>query len=209
MKFIFRKVSVRATKGSEWKQRIEKILLLVVSWFFLHTLIISIDGLVDSPEKADVALILGNTVHENGQLSERLRSRVEKGLDLYRAGRVKFIVVSGGLGKEGHYEAEVMKKYLLARRVPAARIIVDNAGNTTQLTALNFDQVRQQYGFQSVIVVSQYYHLSRIKLAMRKLGMEHVYSAHAPYFECRDLYALVREFFGFYTYLLKGFAKSA
>jgi hypothetical protein len=44
---------------------------------------------------------------------------------------------------------------------------------------------------------------------MRGLGIEKVYSAHASYFELRDLYALAREFLGFYIYLLKGFPKSA
>ncbi|WP_223847363.1 YdcF family protein [Hymenobacter montanus] len=178
-----------------------------MAWFLIHTMLIVVDGLMDSPGKADVALILGNTVHENGKMSARLQSRVEKGLDLYRAGRVKTIVVSGGLGKEGFYEAEVMKNYLLAQQVPAARVIVDNKGNTTQLTALNFNQIRKKLGFRSVIVVSQYYHLSRTKLALRNLGMENVYSAHAPYFEFRDLYSLVREFFGFYAYLLQGLAQ--
>jgi len=208
MKLIARKVRVKAMSGSQGKG-MKQIFLWAFIWFLLHALLITADGLMDSPEKADVAVILGTTVHGNGQLSERLRSRVEKGLDLYQAGRVKFIVVSGGLGKEGHYEAEVMKNYLLTRQVRTARIIVDNGGNTTQLTALNFDQIWTPHGFQSVIVVSQYFHLSRTKLAMRNLGMENVYSAYAPYFELRDLYSLVREFFGFYAYLLKGLAKSA
>jgi vancomycin permeability regulator SanA len=128
--------------------------LLSLVWFILHTLLITLDGLIDSKENAEVALVLGNTVQENGEMSERLKSRVDKGLELYKAGQVKTIVVSGGLGKEGHYEAEVMKHYLLTHQVPATRILVDNYGNTTYMTALNYEQIRKKHGFQSVIVVS-------------------------------------------------------
>ena len=194
---------------SSFLRIVKKGFLLGLTWFLLHTLIITLDGLIDSPENAEVALILGNTVQENGEMSERLKSRVDKGLALYREGRVKTIVVSGGLGKEGYYEAEVMKNYLLTHQVPATRIIVDNQGNTTYLTTINYERIRKKHGFQSVMVISQFYHLSRTKLALRGLGTKNVYSAHASYFEIRDLYALVREFFGFYVYLLKGFPKTA
>jgi len=177
---------------------------MLMAWFLLHTLCISIDGLWDRYEKADAALILGNTVYPDGQMSDRLRRRVDKGLELYQNGWVRKLVVSGGLGKEGYYEAEVMKRYLLANGANEADIIVDNEGNTTYLSALNYRRISRQYGLRSVIAVSQFHHISRTRLALQKCGLKPVYAAHPAYFELRDLYALVREFFGYYRYLLKG-----
>lgn len=174
----------------------------MVSWFTIHTLLITIDGLSDDHQATDAALILGNTVYPDGRLSERLKSRVDKGLELYRADRVKKLVVSGGLGNEGHYEAEAMKQYLVRAGVPVAAIIVDNNGDNTLLSAQHYQQIQTQHQFQSVMVVSQFYHLSRTKLILRKLELSEVYTVHAQYFELRDFYSLIREFFAFYQYLL-------
>jgi len=50
-------------------------------------------------------------------------------------------------------------------------------------------------------VVSQYFHLPRARLALRRFGIETVYSAHAFFFEARDVYSSVREVFGYGEYL--------
>jgi uncharacterized SAM-binding protein YcdF (DUF218 family) len=55
-----------------------------------------------------------------------------------------------------------------------------------------------------VIVVSQFYHISRSKLAFRKAGIESVGGAHSKFYELRDVYSLFREFFGYYKYLAVG-----
>jgi vancomycin permeability regulator SanA len=110
------------------------------------------------------------------------------------------VVVSGGLGKEGFYEGTKMAQYLRAQGVPGNKIIIDNAGITTAATARNFRSMHLKPG--AVIVVSQYFHISRTKLAFRNEGYAHVKGVHADYFEARDLYSIIREFFGFYKYLL-------
>jgi hypothetical protein len=47
-----------------------------------------------------------------------------------------------------------------------------------------------------------------IKLAFNKVGFEEVYSAHAEFFEARDLYSITREFFAYYKYLFQGMERS-
>jgi vancomycin permeability regulator SanA len=173
---------------------------LLLGWFLLHTCCIVADGLVDEREKADVGVILGTTVNPDGTLSERLRKRLDKGVQLYRDSLIGLVVVSGGLGKEGFYEGTKMADYLRAQGVPGYKIIIDNAGITTAATARNFRRMNLKPG--SVIVVSQYFHISRTKLAFRNEGYAHVKGIHADYFEARDLYSIIREFFGFYKYLL-------
>src|SRR5262245_12855092 len=89
------------------------------------------DGLTDTIDKADVAVVLGNTVDRDGQPSLRLQARLDKALDLYRRGVAPVILVSGGLGAERYDEAAVMRQYLIARGVPAPHILVDSHGDTT------------------------------------------------------------------------------
>ena len=132
-------------------------------------------------------------------MSNRLKTRLEKGLELYQDSIVDTLFVSGGLGKEGHYEAEKMAEFYLDQGVPKTAIIIDNEGNTSQQTADNF---AKQFPNQSVIAVTQYHHISRAKLAFRKAGVENPTGAAPRYFEGRDIGSLVREFIGFYKYLL-------
>lgn len=146
-----------------------------------------------------MAVILGSKVNENGTLSERLEKRLEYGLQLYKNNQVKKIIVSGGLGKEGFYEGDKMKAYYIENGVPENSIIVDNYGNNTIATVDNTIKLKKQLNFKSIIVVSQYFHLTRTKMLFRKRGIQNIESASPDYFEVRDFYSILREFAAFYT----------
>lgn len=183
------------------KKKLKIFLYLFATWFVMHSLIISIDGLRDKGKHADVAVILGSKVNEDGTLSERLQKRLECGMKLYQSGRVKRLVVSGGLGREGFYEGEKMRDFLLANGIPDSVIVVDNKGDNTELTVKNALAMQPKLKFKSVLVVSQYFHVTRTKMLFRKNGFENVESVSPNYFEWRDFYSLIREFFGYYSQL--------
>ena len=61
----------------------------------------------------------------------------------------------------------------------------------------------EELDLESVMVISQYFHITRTKLAFEKVGFENVASAHADIFDERDLYSTLREFPAYYKYLLK------
>jgi len=187
---------------SAWLRKAKHSLVLLAAWVLVHTLFITWDGLRDGQQQADIGVILGNKVNEDGTLSERLAQRLACGLALYRSGRVPCLLVSGGLGKEGFYEGTKMREYLRAHGVPDAVIIVDNDGNTTQQTVRNTARLRTALHIRSVLVVSQFYHISRTKLLFRQAGFADVSGASPSYFEWRDLYSLLREFVAYYQVLL-------
>lgn len=174
--------------------------VVFLCWFLIHQLFIISDGLNDEESKVDVAVIFGNTVNEDGSLSGRLKARLDRGLQLYEDSLANLLCVSGGLGKEGHLEGSKMQEYLIEQGIPKENVIVDNLGNNTNLTAQNFKH--QFDSSTTVMIVTQFYHVSRAKLAFRKHGFENVRGVHCDYFERRDLYACMREFFAFYKYLL-------
>jgi len=177
------------------------VILLMLLWLLGHLTYSTIDGLRDAEKSADIAVILGNKVNEDGTLSERLEKRLECGLELYRKGRVKRILVSGGLGKEGFYEGDKMFDYLVKNGVPDSAIIIDNLGVNTNATVENTRKLKDSLCFSSIIVVSQYYHLTRTKMLFRKAGMKDVSSCSPRYFEIRDFYSSLREFVAFYSQL--------
>ncbi len=175
--------------------------IIILSWVVIHSIVIVADGLTDNPIKADCILILGNTVNVDGTPSKRLQSRLDKGADLYKNHYAERIIVSGGKGKEGHYEGTVMKLYLIQQGIDETHIIVDNLGINTLETANNFVKIADTETYKSVIVVSQFFHLTRTKFILKKKGVNKVYAAHANYFELRDAYATLRETIAFYKYL--------
>jgi len=180
------------------KVRFKQLLILFLLWFIIHEAVIIIDGLHDEKVNCEFAVILGSKVNEDGTLSDRLQARLDAGLELYQNHVVQKVFVSGGSGKEGFREGDKMAEYLIQQGIPAKDIVIDNQGNTTRMTAENF--AAQFPECKSVIVVSQYFHVSRCKLSLKQAGIENVYGVHARIFELRDLFSLFREFFAWYVY---------
>ena len=177
--------------------------ITIFIFFILNLVLILFNGFNDDIQKSDVALILGNKVNRNGQPSERLKSRLDKGIELYQDGFCEFVIVSGGLGREGFDEATVMRQYLLDHSIPDSIIIVDSKGINTHNSAIQCDSIIKAKKWKSVIVVSNYYHIRRSKLALTNQGIENIYSAHAEYFEFRDIYSILREIPAYYVYLFR------
>lgn len=165
---------------------------------------IVVDGFTDDLFQADAALVLGNSVFPDGTLSPRLRGRVERGMELYQSGLVSKIVVSGGFGKEGHYEGTAMAAWLVAQGVPEQDVVIDNEGINTAATAKNFAAISDAHKFESVIVVSQFFHISRCRLALKQAGIEKVGTAYSRVYGRRDVYATLREVVAYGKYLVAG-----
>ncbi|MCX6853231.1 MAG: YdcF family protein [Verrucomicrobia bacterium] len=189
--------------------RIKKILLrafvAALGALVLGTLILVLAGLRDDVGKADIALVLGSKVELSGMPSDRLKARLDKTIELYQAGWFTVVIASGGVGKEGFDEAEVMRDYLTAHGIPKDNVLMDSKGNTTFDSAQNTHQIMQQRNLSSVFVISQYFHIPRSRLAMKRAGIAEVRSASPQYFEARDLYSAPRELLGYFSYLFRSF----
>ncbi len=164
---------------------------------------ISVAGMSDDLRPSDVGIVLGSKVELSGQPSARLAARLDRGASLYSEGVFKRLIVSGGTGVEGFDEAAVMRDYLLRKGVPGKAIIVDSGGATTEASAVNCAALMRAHGFKSVTIVTQYFHVPRTRLALRANGIARIHSAHARYFELRDLYSITREVAALPVYWLK------
>lgn len=161
------------------------------------------DGLSDHVERSDLAVVLGTKVERDGRPSPALKARCDEAVLLYRRGLFPLILTSGAHGKEGFDEGTVMKRYLVSQGVPTAAVIADNEGVNTWSTAKNTADLMRARGLRSVMIVSQYYHVPRTRLAFQKWGIWMIYNAHARYWTWRDLYAVPREVAGWAEYLLR------
>lgn len=115
-----------------------------------------------------VGIVFGALVVDN-RPTAFLASRLDLALRLYRAGKIKVIVVSGHDDGHGYDEPDVMRDYLVARGVPDARIVVDRAGIDTWNTCA---RARQVYGVDQALLITQSFHVSRAVALCRANGVD-------------------------------------
>ncbi|WP_138466494.1 YdcF family protein [Poseidonocella sp. HB161398] len=133
-------------------------------WLWLTVPVVT----AEAARPADAALIFGALVRD-GAISPLHAERLDTGAELYETGKAQVIVVSNAQRAAG-----IMKDYLLERGVPEARIEVDGAAQSTPDTCVT-EAARDRP--RSVQLVSQAYHLPRIALQCRRLGVRGQYVA--------------------------------
>jgi SanA protein len=119
-------------------------------------------------EPAEAALILGAAVFHDGTLSDVLADRLEAGLALYRAGKVRKLLLSGDHGRAGYDEVNAMRRRLEAAGVPPEDIFLDHAGFNTYDSMY---RARDVFAAGKIIVVTQQFHLPRALYIAGGLGL--------------------------------------
>lgn len=125
---------------------------------------------VGSVDDAPVAMVLGAAVWD-GEPSPFLAARLDVAVELWRAGTVRAVLVSGDNRAADYDEPGAMQRYLTAHGVPEDRIVKDPAGNNTYDSCR---RARDVYGATEMVVVTQDYHLPRTVTACRALGIDAV-----------------------------------
>ena len=179
--------------------------ITVIILFFVWILLLLWDWLINDkiPNTTPIIVaVYGNTVHEDGTLSYRLKARLDAAHFLYLNYQVEKIIVSGGIWKEGQNEAEKMYEYLVKNHIPAENIFIDSSGYTTQDTSKNafIFSKEENIILLPIVGVSQYFHIPRVKLSLKKEGFSEVYGFAPRYFELRDIYSTFREIFAYIKY---------
>jgi uncharacterized SAM-binding protein YcdF (DUF218 family) len=178
------------------------VLGLFALWL-IAALILVINGLKERVEPADVAVVLGNEVYLNGEPSRPLKARLDRAVELFRRHLFPQIVVSGGIETNGTDETLAMRQYLMRQGVPAEAILLDPRGADTMDTAEDTVALMNQHGWKRIIVISQYFHLPRCKLAFRKAGIKHVLASYARFSSWHDVWAITRELVAYPVYYFK------
>lgn len=185
------------------RRLVVRAIVAFLLFLFIGSLAITYAGLQDNLHAADLAVVLGCKVERDGQPSEGLQARLDRTVELYRQGYFKFILVSGGHGVEGYDEPVVMRHYLETNGVPATVIFEDNAGNNTWQTAQNTALFLKAHDLKSVLIISEYYHVPRCRLAFAKFGIAPIYWSHARLWARLNFYSVPREIVGIGVYSLR------
>ena len=132
----------------------------------------NIVALEEAAELSDVdcAVILGAGVRE-GKPTPMLRDRLLVGIDLYKSGAVKKLIMSGDHGSTDYDEVNIMKSFAVDRGVPDEDIFMDHAGFSTYETIYRAKEI---FEADNIIIVSPKYHLYRALYIAEKLGIKSV-----------------------------------
>jgi vancomycin permeability regulator SanA len=161
-------------------------------------------GNTDYRRPADVAVVLGCRVYQDGRLSMALGDRVRTAAELYNDGLVQHLIMSGGPGPGDVHETEAMRRFAVELGVPADRIILDKNGLNTDMTVQNTVPLFEQHGFKRVLAVSHYFHLPRIKLTYRRAGQSvFTVPASQKFRLVRREWQIAREIVALWAYYLR------
>ncbi|MEE1239421.1 MAG: ElyC/SanA/YdcF family protein [Acutalibacteraceae bacterium] len=118
----------------------------------------------------DCAVILGAGVRD-GKPTPMLKDRLLTGIELYKSGAVKKLIMSGDHGSEDYDEVNIMKSFAVDSGVPDEDVFMDHAGFSTYETVY---RARDIFEADNIIIVSQEYHLYRALYIADKLGVNAV-----------------------------------
>jgi len=129
-----------------------------------------VDSPADAPS-APVAIVLGARVYDDGRLFPTTQDRVDTAVELYRAGKVDKLLISGDHGRQSYDEVNSMRRHAASRGVPARDIFMDHAGFDTYDSMY---RARDVFGVKRALVVTQRFHLARAVYTARALGIDAV-----------------------------------
>jgi uncharacterized SAM-binding protein YcdF (DUF218 family) len=126
----------------------------------------------DEARPADVILVLGAAEYR-GRPSPVLRSRLDHAFDLYSRKLAPRIMTTGGAGGDPVFtEGGVGRSYLISRGVPSEAIVVENESESTVESLAMAGEIMRRMGLHSVIVVSDGYHIYRVKRMLQSSGLK-------------------------------------
>jgi vancomycin permeability regulator SanA len=147
---------------------------------------------IPTEEPKRIAIVFGARVLDNGVPSHSLSDRVLTAVELYRAGRVKKLLMSGDRQGENYDEPAAMKKQALELGVAESDIVLDNDGKRTFDTCYRAKEI---FGVQKAILVTQDYHQPRALYLCSSLGIDSLgITANRRIYD-REKYFRFREFF--------------
>jgi vancomycin permeability regulator SanA len=145
-------------------------------------------------------VVLGAGIRADGTPSDMLEDRLRGAVALYKSGVADTVILSGDNSGEHYDEVSAMERYCLSQGIPQSAILRDDIGFSTYETMYNCAELLGDK--ESVIVVTQGYHLYRAMYLGLKLGIDvDGYAADYRTYrgqifrDMREYFARVKDFF--------------
>ena len=154
---------------------------------------------------ADAAVVLGAAVWSTSP-SPVFRERINHAVELYRRGKVRKLIFTGGQGNPNEpTEAAAARSYALANGIPVQDILVEQKSHTTYENIIYAKQLADANNLKSLLLVSDPMHMRRAMTMANDVGLN---ASPSPTQTSRyqswrtQLSELTRETFYYLGYLL-------
>ncbi|SDL54964.1 SanA protein [Chryseobacterium taihuense] len=116
------------------------------------------------------AMLLGTSkTLSNGYPNAYFTNRIKAAADLYKSGKIKYIIVSGDNSRKDYNEPEDMQQALMQQGIPQDKIFLDFAGFRTLDSVVRAKEI---FGQKQLIIISQKFHNERAVFLARKNNIE-------------------------------------
>ncbi len=137
------------------------------------------ESLLDEAQPADAIIVLGAAEYR-GRPSPVLEARLNHALILYLKGLAPRVITTGGAGGDPVFtEGSVGRAYLTRRGVPPEAVVVEREGGSTAQSVAAVAEIMRRMSLRSAIVVSDGYHIFRVKKMLESSGLK-VYGSPRP-----------------------------
>lgn len=174
---------------------------LIISCVFLANIVINrfsenylFNDIKQIPFNKTGVLLGTSQFRGNGSENLFFTYRINAAVELYNAGKIEFIIISGDNSTLNYNEPMLMKKELVKKGIPEGRIFLDFAGFRTFDSMIRAEKI---FGQSQFTVISQEFHNQRAIYIARHNGIE------AIAYNAKDVSAYV----GFKTMLREKFAR--
>lgn len=123
----------------------------------------------DVPETKTALLLGTGKTLSNGMPNAYFYNRIQAATDLFKSGKIQYIIVSGDNSSKDYNEPEDMQLALMKYGIPQDRIVMDHAGFRTLDSVVRAKDI---FGQNKLVIISQKFHNERAVFLARENGME-------------------------------------
>lgn len=195
----------KAAPKSKTSKRLKRLALCVLAaallYFIAFAAAVHVTGLQDTAEPADVIIVLGAGLKEDGRPGPALSRRTRHAAALWHEGLAPLVLCAGGQSE--YYpraEAAACREILLATGLPDEAILLEERSRSTEENAIYSKRLLDSLGLTRVTLVSDSYHMLRAGWLFSARGIK-TSASPVPASRIRGRlgypYSLAREFLAF------------
>lgn len=146
-------------------------ILILLIWFAYHCVAIYRYAQQYDDTPSDVAIVLGAGAR-NGVVSPVFRERINQAVKLWKSNKVKYIILTGGYGKNQTIsDSKTAKNYALSQGVNKVYILIEEKSKITFLNLLYAKKIMRKHQLKTALLVSDPYHMKRAMHMCQALGI--------------------------------------
>jgi vancomycin permeability regulator SanA len=174
------------------------VLVFTVIWIIF-------DGLTDLGDRADTALVFSDPGSSKADTEARLKHVVE----LHKDGDFTKVIVSGPVNRTAEDKPSAMAKYLSDHGIPADTITEVNWTENGPQTAQHIAATMKAHNMSSVMLVTDYYHITLTKLQLYHAGVTNIEKGHIGSLQKDDAWKIANEVVVLYGFIAQTYVLPA